>query len=398
MSAIAIGFNSDRLLEARKSRGISSIDLASMIDVSPQSLSRYENGHQTPKRETVEKISQVLGFSERYFFRLTINDENNPIFWRAKLTAQPSDLDRAAVRLKWLKEIIDYLGGYFDFPMLDLIDRKIPNDPAHISDDFIESIANDVREAWGVRQGPMLDIVEKLEGSGVLVSRIHVAAEKVDAFSQWSDRFRIPFVVLSRDKASAVRQRFDAVHELAHIVLHRGITEKHLSNRSTYKLLEKQADAFASYMLLPERDFLDELFSPTLDGFLSLKERWGVSVAAMIMRSRSLDILDDDSAKRMWINYTRRGWRKGEPLDGKLEKETPHLIKRSFEMLLEAKVQSPTDICMALPFPVVDLEEIADLESGTLGGPSPQKAEPVFKDHVRPSKGGNVISLTDRRK
>ena len=70
-------------------------------------------------------------------------------------------------------------------------------------------------------------------------------------------------------------------------------------------------------MLLPETDFLDELYAPTLDGMLSLKEQWGVSVAAMIMRCQSLDLLDDFSSKRMWMNYTRRGWRKGEPFDGK---------------------------------------------------------------------------------
>lgn len=50
---------------------------------------------------------------------------------------------------------------------------------------------------------------------------------------------------------------------------------------------------------------------------LSLKERWGVSVGAMIMRCKSLDILDDLSAKRLWMNYARRRWRKGEPLTAK---------------------------------------------------------------------------------
>jgi Zn-dependent peptidase ImmA (M78 family) len=337
-----------------------------------------------------------LFFCVPFFFRASLNDGLRPIFWRAKLTAHSSDLERAAVRLKWLKETVDYLGGYFDFPCLRLLTAAIPNDPTQISSDLVEQVADEVRNAWGVKRGPMPDLVEKLEESGVLVSRIHVGAEKVDAFSQWSDRFRIPFIVLSRDKASAVRQRFDAAHELAHIILHQKVTEKHLNNQTTYKFIEKQADAFASYILLPERDFLDELYSPTLDGFLSLKERWGVSVAAMIMRSRALDLLDDASAKRMWMNYTRRGWRKGEPLDGKLVKESPYLIRRSFEMLIDERVQSPSDIWAALPFPVSDLEEIADLEPGTLGGPVTHKAEPTFKGGVR--SAGNVISLSDRRR
>jgi len=104
-----------------------------------------------------------------------------------------------------------------------------------------------------------------------------------------------------------------------------------------------------------------------LDGTLSLKERWGVSVGEMIMRCKSLGILDDFSAKRLWMNYTRRGWRKGEPFDGKMEKESPHLIKRCFEMLAEERVQSISDIRNALPFPLENLEELGDLDPG-LGG------------------------------
>ena len=394
--SIAVGFVGARLLEARRARGMTAADLASIVEVSAQSLSIYENGHQTPRRDAVDRLARALGMTQQYFFRPHSAPDSRPVFWRSRLTAQTADLERASVRLEWLKEIIDYLGQFFDFPTLTIIKADVPADPMRISTEVIEAVANDVRTAWGVRRGPLPDAVEKVEESGVLVSRIHVRAEKVDAFSQWSDRFGIPFIMLSRDKASAARQRFDAMHELAHILLHQRVTGNHLNNRSTYKFLEKQADTFASFMLLPEPDFLDELYAPTLDGFLSLKERWGVSVAAMIMRSRSLDLLDDMSAKRMWMKYTRRGWRKGEPFDGSTEKEAPHLIRRSFEMLLGEGVQSVDDVRKALPFPLEDLEELADLEPGTLGAPVQSRAEPVLKPHVAAS--GNVVSLSGRRK
>lgn len=389
----AIGFIGRRLTEARQARGVSAVDLSGMIKISPQSLSKYENGHQMPQHEAVEGIAASLGFPKAYFFRAFGLADERPVFWRSKLSAQVSDLDRASVRLVWMKEIVDYLGGYFDFPKLNLLDLSVPSDPLKIDNSFIENAAMQVREHWSVPHGPLPDVLEKIEGNGILVSRIHVFAEKVDAFSQWSDRFKIPFIILSRDKASASRQRFDALHELAHILLHQNVDSRHLGNTSTYKILEKQADTFASYMLLPEQDFMDELYAPTLDGMLSLKERWGVSVAAMIMRCKSLDILDDYSSKKMWMNYTRRGWRKGEPFDGKMEKETPYLIRRSFELLLSEGVQSVNDIISTLPFPLEDMEELADLEPGTLGAPVMNRIEPVLKNHA----GSNVISFSGRR-
>jgi Zn-dependent peptidase ImmA (M78 family)/transcriptional regulator with XRE-family HTH domain len=392
----AIGFEGLRLNQARRARGVTASDLASMAEISVQSLSKYENGHQLPRLDTVERLSATLGFPRAYFFRAMGDADSKPVFWRSKLTAQTADLDRAAVRLDWLKEVVDYLGQFFDFPTLDVLNFDVPADPTRITSDLVEQAAITVRKKWAVQSGPLPDVIEKIEESGILVSRIHVRAEKVDAFSQWSDRFGIPFIMLSRDKASAARQRFDALHELAHVLLHRKVTQEHLNNRATYKILEKHADQFASFMLLPERDFLDELYAPTLDGMLSLKERWGVSVGAMIMRCKSLDILDDLSAKRLWMNYARRGWRKGEPFDGKMEKEAPHLIRRCFEMLRAADVQSISDIKNALPFPLEDLEELGDLDPGTLGAPVHSRVEPVLKEGV--ARTTNIITLPTRRR
>ena len=150
-------------------------------------------------------------------------------------------------------------------------------------------------------------------------------------------------------------------------------------------------------MLLPERDFLDELYAPTLDGLLSLKERWGASVGAMIMRCQSLGLLDDLGTKRLWMNYARRGWRKGEPFDGKMKEERPHLIRRSFEMLISEKVQTLADIYDALPFPREDLEEIADMEPGALGASVQESVVPVLKPGLK-SETAKVISFSERRR
>ena len=392
MSTTTPGFVGQRLVEARRARGMSATDLAGIIGVSVQSVSKYENGHQTPKLEIFHTIASALNVPRAYFLRPPAQADSRPVFWRARLSAPPVHRERAAVRLEWMKEVVDYASEFFDFPQLD-IPRVRLSEPESIDTDYLRSVAAEVRAHWGIRPGPMPDVIEKLEASGILVSRIHVGAEKLDAFSQWSDRFNQPFIMLSRDKASAARQRFDALHELAHIVLHKDVPERRLNDRAFYNMIEKQADTLAAFMLLPEREFSDELFTVSLDGFLMLKERWGASVGAMIMRCRSMDILSEEGARSMWINYNRRGWRTGEPLDSKIEKERPYMLRRSFEKLMESGVQSATDIMTALPFPAADLEEIADLEVGTLTGAAHVRPEPVFKVPLCTDQSAKVVSL-----
>lgn len=391
------GFIGARLTEARLASAISATQLAELVGLSAQSISKYENGHQTPQLATMHDLARALGVPASLFLKPLPDSGDEPVFWRGSLSAPSSMKSRAAVRLGWMKEIVEYLSGFFEFPKLDIPRIDIP--PIDRVDlDFIEAAANETRQHWKIVHGPMPDVVEKLEAYGVLVARIHLLIPKLDAFSQWSSGFGVPFIVLSRDKASACRQRFDALHELGHMVLHRGIDPRRIEDRASYNALEKQAHMFACAMLLPEKDFLGELYAASLDGFLALKERWGTSVAAMIARCAALDILDEDQAKTMWINYNRRGWRKGEPLDGKLEKERSHLIRRSFEMLIEERVQSVADMRRALPFPVSDLEELADLEPGTLGGDVAPKAGPVLKAQFKPEPPSNVVSLGDVRK
>lgn len=397
MTTSTPGFVGARLTEARVAAALSATQLAEALGLSAQSISKYENGKQTPQLETLHLIARHLGMPATFFLKPKADSISAPVFWRGSMSAPPSMKARAAVRLAWMSEIVDYLSGFFDFPALNVPRIDVPSiDTAGLS--FVEDAAAELRRHWKIVPGPMPDCIEKLEANGVLVSRIHVLAEKLDAFSQWSEAANVPYVVLSRDKASACRQRFDALHELGHMVLHRGIDPRRLDDRQSYKTLETQAHRFACALLLPEKEFLDELYSPSLDGFLALKERWGASVAAMIVRCSDLGILNDQQERTMWINYNRRGWRKGEPLDGKIEKESPSLIRRSFELLLDEKVQSVSDIKRALPFPISDLEELADLEPGTLGGEVPWSAGPVLKEQFRAEVPSNVIPLNRTKK
>ena len=391
------GFVSARLTEARQARGLNGTALADLIGVSPQSVSQYERNKQTPSAEMLGVISDKLNLPISYFVREIKSTETNPIFWRGRTTATRAARDRAEIRLIWLREIIDYLTEFFDFPALDLPPLDLPKDFRELDTDLLEFAASSVRAHWRIGEDVMPDLLLEMENNGIIVSRVFVGAEKLDAFSQWSSVYKIPFVLLGRDKASAVRQRFDAAHELAHLVLHRGVDPKRLNSAADYKILEDQAHYFSSALLLPAESFSSDLYTPTLDGMLSIKERWKVSVGAMIKRCETLGIIDDDGARRLWINYNRRGWRKVEPFDGKIEKERPRLLRRSMTQLLTEGERSVSQILSTLPLAPKDIEELCDLDPGTLiGETADTRAMPLLKKR-RESPAGNVVQMFRRK-
>jgi hypothetical protein len=88
----------------------------------------------------------------------------------------------------------------------------------------------------------------------------------------------------------------------------------------------------------------------------------------MIKRSHELDLLSDDEAKRMWINYGRRSWRTVEPLDDRLQPEQPRLLRRSFELLIQERIKTKEQILLDLPYSIGDIEELAGLPRGFLTG------------------------------
>src|SRR5206468_5966177 len=107
-----------------------------------------------------------------------------------------------------------------------------------------EQAAASVRRLWRLPAGPMGDVVGTIEGHGVVCIRLHFDEERVDAFSvAFSDH---PIAVLAADKDKWDRSRFDAAHELGHIVMHAesaGVPEA-----------ERQANEFAAAWLMPDSD------------------------------------------------------------------------------------------------------------------------------------------------
>lgn len=379
------GFASARLRQARRARGLSGVDLADIVGVKSQTISAYEHGKATPSPQVVQALASALNVPIFFFVHPPLPESNATIFWRANSTATKTAQERAEVRLEWLHEITAYLRNFFEFPQVDVPDIDIPDDFRGITSDDIERAAVQVRTAWSLGDGPISDIIADLETHGIMTASMMMNAEKLDAFSQLSDIDFAPYVILSEDKASGARRNFDAAHELGHLVLHRNVKKKRINTPSDWRRLEDQAHHFARAFLLPAESFESELWMPSLDAFVAMKSKWNVSVQAMVFRCSDLETIDKTQESNMWINLSRRGWRKKEPLDEKLPKSRPGLICKSFEMIVDAKVRRADQIVSELALPPAEVEELACLPPGYLSGRCATVVPlPKFKDTDRP--------------
>lgn len=383
------GFIGERLASARQARGLTASSLAELVGIHRANIRNYEHDKQSPSPRVLRTLSETLKVPQAFFLKAMPKLGAGRLFYRSLSSATKAARSKGERRFEWLKEIVSYLGEYIDFPELNVPAFNIPDDIAAITVEQIEEIALECRQFWSLGNGPVSDVVMTLENNGVFVARTSLDAEKLDAFSQWDATLSAPFVVLSSDKASAVRSRFDAAHELGHLVLHRKVEDRQLRTSRLFSLIERQAHRFAGAFLLPEKEFLSEVWTPSIDAFRSLKGHWKAAIGLMIMRCHDLGVLSEDQAKRAWINMSRRGWRKREPLDDELKPEVPVVLQHALKLLDAEGIKTKEQMVLDLRMRPVDIESLVSAEPGFLSderdsGPRPQlKAKNVVNFPTR---------------
>lgn len=371
------GFIGARLREAREARTLTAIALSEMVGVTRQAISQYEMGTGSPRPEVMKKIAETLNIPERRFVLPINRSESRTVFYRSMNAATKTARARAQARYGWLREMVDYLRGFVEFPKVNFPDFKLPVNPTSISYEEIEELATETRRFWDAGDGPIGNIVWLLENNGTIVARDELAAHTLDAFSEFVRDEMTPYVILGSDKASAVRSRFDAAHELGHLILHRNIDHTRLANTTDFKLIEDQAFRFAGAFLLPEKAFAQDLYSATLDSLKNLKPKWRVSIGAMIKRAANLELISEDKAQRLWIQRSRLGWNKKEPLDDQMPIEEPRLLLRGFEFRLNEKAEEQSLILAELALAANDVEALSGLPAGSFKESPAQISEPT---------------------
>lgn len=291
-------FNNRRLVLARKRRRMTARALAAAVGVSPITISRLENGANDPEEATLQALARALEYPAAFFLGSDFDElpaEAASFRSLSAMTAKERDAALAAGSIAYFFH--DWVAERFNLPATDV--------PILGADATPEAAAHFVRAHWGLGQQPITHMIRLLEAKGVRVFSLNEDTKNVDAFSCWRDDQ--PYIFLNTFK-STERSRFDAAHELGHLIMHR-----HGAPQES-RQAEMEADQFASHFLMPHDDVASRIrYVTSLEELIQAKRRWGVSVAALNYRLHKMGVISDWQNRTFNIELSTRGYRKNEP-------------------------------------------------------------------------------------
>jgi Zn-dependent peptidase ImmA (M78 family)/DNA-binding XRE family transcriptional regulator len=332
-------YNPARLELAMDRRRLTARALAELAGVTTVSLSQIKTGKQVPLEATAQRIAEALAYPLAFFYGTDIDTlPAEAVSFRSlsSVTKRESNAAIAAGGIAYL--VADWLHSKYTLPEHRLIDAGPERDPA--------TAARSLRQAWGLGEKPIGNLIKLLEAKGVRVFSLAENTKNVDAFSCW--RNDEPFIFLNTFK-STERSRFDAAHELGHLVLH-----KHGGSNQGPQA-EAEANAFASSFLMPRAEVISEIPRvQSLRLILQMKKRWGVSAAALTYRLHKLGLITDWQYRNFNIQL-RSDFGSAEP--DSMPRETSTLWKMVLDDLWEQGL-TRADIAQELNIPHAELENL----------------------------------------
>jgi Zn-dependent peptidase ImmA (M78 family)/transcriptional regulator with XRE-family HTH domain len=324
-------FTPSRLEHARKVRGLSLVRLAESAGITARSLSSYENEHGEPSAETLESLAFALDFPISFFSAEDLDPlPLDAVSFRAasKLTAGKRDMALTAGRLAI--ELHEWIGTRFRLPAPDI--PSLPRFSAAYPDQQSlgatkpngpELAAEIVRARWGLGNAPITNMVHLLEAHGVRVCSLAERCADVDAFSLWWED--TPYVFLNVRK-SAERSRFDAAHELGHLILQGEEQNPHGPEA------EREANRFAAAFLMPRDSVLARLpLNPSIQHIIQAKRIWKVAAMALAHRLHEIGLSTDWHYRSTCYELGKRGYRSKERYG--IARETSQVLDKVFRTL-----------------------------------------------------------------
>lgn len=273
--------------------------------VSKQSLSKYEKGVMMPENNVIVAIAKALNVNLEYFFRPL--SSINKVEFRKKSTLGVKKQEQVKECVRDIMEryiTIEQLLGInisFQNPIEDIVVEDC---------DGVENVVRELRKGWWTGLRNLSNVVELLEDKGIKVLMVDFD-KSFEGLSAWVNDNEFPVVVINRNM-SVERIRFTAMHELGHLLLN-------IPSELPDKEKEKICHRFANAMLLPKEALFEEVGNKrrgiALPELIAIKEQYGISIAAVLMRMRDLGIINNSYYKNFYISHISKN-RQEEKLGG----------------------------------------------------------------------------------
>lgn len=319
-----------RIRLQRERKGWTGKELAKRVGVSPSAISQIERGVSKPGLDTIVDLGAKLDVPIGFFLE---RDSNTRIgldrcHFRSKRGVpqyeRRQSIADASLLIQLATTLVKEYGIEFPEEKISGFADKVQEVDEDTPVEKMEELAMGLRDHWGLGRGPIPDLVSLLETKGVFVFPLPDSDYKdVDAFSVWHEGR--PITLLGHEKAAS-RDRLDAAHELCHLALHSD-AERDL------KAIEDQAFRFGGAFLAPRESFLPECPSRwNRTAFLRLKERWRMSMQALVRRAYDLGKLSESSYRNANIELRKRLAENGEE-EGEWQPERPSMIQQAISIL-----------------------------------------------------------------
>ena len=340
-------FDGERLSLARRLARKPRTTLAQEVGVSAAAITQFERRQAKPTRAVAAQLALALG-TPLEFFQEGLRVPRIPVesaHFRSLRSTPALSRDRALAFAELGAAVVSVFEAYLDFPALSFSTHLVDGT---VNSARIAEIARETRREMNIGVGPVPHVVRALEAAGVIVLTMptYIDSREVDAFS--TDTGGRPLVLLSPGKSDRARSRFDAAHELGHLVMHPDV-------EPGSKIVEEQAQTFASQFLAPDDELVSDL-PPRLDWnrLLEAKAKWKISLRALAFRAHRLGVWSD-------ATYTRANKQlsyEGNPERGELgPREQPVAVGKAMQILAEAGY-SADYLAASSRLPIASLDEI----------------------------------------
>jgi len=309
-----------RIRLARKAAGLSQRELAAMCNLSAMAISKYERDLMMPQSSALLAISRALQVSIEFLLKSSEVKLAAPAY-RCKsamrVKAQASVLAKAQASIEKYFEVEELLGIKPEFLM------PACNGTVVKSYEDVELVADQLREEWGLGKGPIENLMEVLEANGIKIAIVQ-ADSAFDALMVETEEGVL--VIVLRDGLPGDRQRFTLAHELGHAIV------RHVGSLDP----ERVANRFAGALLVPAASVRSELGASRqrldVQELCSLKQRYGLSIAAWAYRARDLGIITDTYFVSFNRSLRARGLHREEeycPMDSESTSRRLRLVQRA---------------------------------------------------------------------